>query len=185
MSYTSWAAIPSLWRRRWRKWMSKGWSLCPAPGSATPLAMIQPWAVLWFLPHVAGGKASIGHAWKILWRKYIMKAFYPARYSILFPSANISSFRPTGVLSPQELLTVFCEFPHIHQLPFCVWDISYLDGEWEGKLKAHVSLSFDSKFMLQRCPMFPGKMRITDKILCVISSLIFLSDYFILERLMN
>lgn len=39
------------------------------------------------------------------------------------------------------------------------------------------------KIMLQRCLAFSAKMRI--KIFCVILSLIFLSDYFMSERLVN
>lgn len=39
------------------------------------------------------------------------------------------------------------------------------------------------KIMLQRCLTFSAKMRI--KIFCVILSLIFLSDYFMPERLVN
>ena len=143
-----------------------GGSECPRAGARARL-LDQPLPWQWSSPgqcsdsllHVAGGKASTGHAWKILCRKCVMKAPYPGRYSILFPSANISSFRPTVFCLPKNC-TLFSVFPHIHQLPFCVWDISYLDGDLEGKLKAHVSLSFDSEFMLQRCPKFPGKMRI-------------------------
>lgn len=123
-----------------------------------------------------------GHAWRILWRKCIMKAT---------PQGTQCSFHLQYLLLQTHWSVspgtahCFLWFPHIHQLPFCVWDISYLDGEWEEAkpmLVCHLILNLCFKDALSSLAKWG---LITNKILCVISYLIFLSDYFILERLMN
>lgn len=163
---------------QWRKWMSEGWSLCPPPGSATPWQWSSPGQHSDSCPTWQEGRlqeAMHGEFQKKVHNESTLPSKVLNTLSICQYSSDplVCLPRNCSLFSVSFLTSISFHSVFEHFLPRL---------QSEGK-PAHVSLSFDSKFMLQRCPKFLAKWGlITNKILCVISYLIFLSDYFILKR---